>query len=124
MFMLATASVAFALGERGIALLGNVPRHVGVDVLEHASDVVLALLRQDAELLGFLLRGSDRGVGLRGEGGMALIVPLADRHQMRFEPLDRVAQWPRLGLARRAIARRVVRGRMAFGAVSEELDQR
>jgi hypothetical protein len=31
------------------------PRHFGIDILEHAADVVLALLRQNAELLGFLL---------------------------------------------------------------------
>ena len=48
-----------------VALLGDVPRHVGVDVLEHAADIVLALLRQDAELLGFLLRGADGRVDLR-----------------------------------------------------------
>ena len=62
-----------------IALLGEVPRHFGVDVVEHGSDVVLALLGEDSELFGFLLGGADRGIGFRGHRRVPLLVPFADR---------------------------------------------
>ena len=39
------------------------PRHVGVDVLEHAPDVVLPLLRQDSENLGILPQQGKDDVG-------------------------------------------------------------
>ena len=37
----------------------DVPGHFRVNVLEHAPDIVLALLREDAELFRFLLRCAD-----------------------------------------------------------------
>ena len=52
------------------------------------------------------------------------LVPFAERDQMRLQPFDRIAERPRLRLVRRAIAGRVVRGRMALRAISEELDER
>ena len=61
---------------------------------------------------------------LGGHRRVALLVPLAERDQMRLQPLDRIAERPRLGLVGRAVAGRIVGGRMALGAIGEELDQR
>ena len=94
------------LVERGLALLGEVPRHVGIDVVEHRSDVVLALLGEDAELFGFLLRGADGGVAFGGHRGVAILIPFADRDQMRLQSLDRIAERPRLGFVGRAVSGR------------------
>ena len=74
-------------------------------------------------LLGFLLRGADGGVDFLVERGVALVVPFAERDEMRLQPRDRVAQRPFLGLALGAVAGRVVGGRMALGAIGEEFDQ-
>ena len=64
------------------------------------------------------------GVAFGGHRGVALVVPFAERDQVRLQPLDRVAERPRLGLVGRAVAGGIVRGRMALGAIGEELDQR
>src|SRR5206468_8416390 len=77
-----------------------------------------------ALLLGLLLRRADVGVTLLPHGLVPLLVPFADRDEMRLQALDRIPERPRLGLGRGAIAGRVVGGRMALGAVGEELDQR
>ena len=86
--------------------------------------VVLALFGQDAELFGFLLRGADLGVAFGVDRGVALVVPFADRDEVRLQPLDRVAQRPGLGFVPGPVAGRIVGGRMALGAIGEEFDQR
>src|SRR4051812_21697081 len=98
MFIVGTALFALALGKRLFALLGEVPGDVGIDVLEHRADVVLALLGEDAQVLGLLLRRAHRAVALGAQRGMALFVPFAERHQVRLQALDGVAERPRLGL--------------------------
>ena len=67
--------------ERFVALFGDVPRHVGIDVLEHRGDVVEALLRKDALFLGFLLRSADGRVDLLVERRVAVRIPFAKRDQ-------------------------------------------
>ncbi len=42
------------------------------------------------------------------QGGVALLRPLSERHEVLPEALDRIAQGPRLPLVPGAIARRVV----------------
>ena len=98
---------------------------LGVDVLEHRLDIVVALLGEDAELFGLLLRGADVGV----ESALASAAWRSSSHspsamQMRLQPLDRVAERPRSGFAGGTVAGRIVGGRMALGAIGEELDQR
>ncbi len=97
---------------------------VGVNVLEHRGDILEALVGQDADLFGLLLRGADRRVRFLVERGVAFVVPFAERDQMRLQSRDRVAQRPFLGFVLGAIAGGIVGGRMALGAVGEELDQR
>jgi hypothetical protein len=55
---------------------------------------------------------------------VALVVPFADRDEMVLQPLDRVAERPGRRLSSGAILQWIVRGRMAFDAVGEMLDQR
>src|SRR6476619_2153479 len=117
-----TALVVLHFGQHLGALLGEVPRHLGIDVVEDGFDVGAALFGQDAELLRFLLRGADGGVDFGIERGIALIVPFAERDEVLLEAHDRVAERPRLGFAGGAVAGRVVGGRMALGPVGEELD--
>ena len=106
-------------------MLGDVPRHLGVDVLEHAADIVLALLRQDSELFGFLLSSADGGIAFGGHRRVALFVPLAERQQMRLQPFDRVAERPELRLVGWAMAAaikgdsRICMGWIGDGATAE-----
>ena len=86
-------------------------------------DIVLALLGEDAELFGLLLRRAHGRFAFGSHRRVAVLVPFAEREQMRLQPLDRVAERPRLGFVDRAVAARVVRGRMALGAIGEEFDQ-
>ena len=84
-----------------------------------------ALLPEDAVLLGFLLRGADLLVEFGVHRRVPLVVPFAERDQMRLQPRDRIAERPLpCASLRGAVAGRIVRGRMAFGAIGEELDQR
>ena len=89
--------ISRVLAERLLALLGEVPRHVRVNVLEHAPMSSLPCCGQDAELLGFLLRGAHCGVAFGDHGRVALLVPFADRDQVRLQALDRIAERPQLG---------------------------
>ena len=79
MFITAISRRRLRFGERCVALLGEVPGQLGEHVLEHALDIVAALLGQDAELLGFLLRGADLDVDRLGQRRVALLVPFAER---------------------------------------------
>ena len=99
------------------------PGDLGVDVVEHGLDAVLALLGKDAELLGFLLRSTDRRVAFRGHGCVTLFIPFTERDEVRLQPLDRVAERPQLGFVGRAIAGRIVRRGVSFRAIGEELDE-
>jgi hypothetical protein len=54
---------------------------------------------------------------------MALVVPLADFNQMRFQAIDRVAERPCLRFIGRSVSRWIVGCGVAFRAVGEELDQ-
>ena len=49
---------------------------------------------KDAELLGFLLRGAHGGVAFGGHRRVPLLVPFAERDQVRLQPLDRIAERP------------------------------
>ena len=111
--------------QRLVALLGEVPRHVGIDVLEHR-----CRCRPCPAAAG--CRASPIPSARRGPRRRHSAVSAAWRSsshspsatQVRLQPLDRVAERPRLGLVGRAVAGRVVGGRMALGAIGEELDQR
>ena len=100
------------------------PGDVGVDVLEHAADIVIALLRQDAELLRLFLRCADVGVGFLGQFVVPLVVPLAACDEVRLQAFYRIAERPQLGFVCRAVALRIVRCGMTLGAIGEDFDQR
>ena len=57
-------------------------------------------------------------------GSVPFLRPLAKADQILFESLDRVAERPRTVVILRAIARRIIAGRMGTRAVGDELNQR
>src|SRR5918999_6513186 len=87
-----TFTSAAILDLRGLVLPAQVLRHLLVDVLEHRGDRRDVAVEQRAVALGLLLRR--RGPG--PELGLRLLVlvlrPGADGNEMRFQPLDRIAQ--------------------------------
>jgi hypothetical protein len=78
---------------------------------------------EDAVLLGLPSARADLLGDLAVHRGMALLVPFAERDEVRLQPLDRIAERPFAARRRRTIFGRIVRGRMALGAVGEMLDQ-
>ncbi|KIT99872.1 hypothetical protein QU38_02845, partial [Staphylococcus aureus] len=91
---------------------------------EHRFEGLVHAVAEDAVLFGFLLRRLDQFGELEVLRGVARLVPFADGDEMFLQPPDRVAERPGIGLARRTIGGGIVRRRMAFGAISEMLDQR
>ena len=111
----------FRLG--GVALLGEVPGQIGEDVGEHRIDVVEMAVAERAQLLQFLLGGADLLAELGLQRRVALLVPFAEPDQMLLQPRDRIAERPGLAGVLGPVGGRIVRGRMALGAIGEELDQ-
>jgi hypothetical protein len=99
------------------------PGQLGEHVLEHGRYVGVGIGLERAEPLRFLLRSANLGVELIELRLVALLVPLAERDQMLLQPLDGVAERPRLAGAFRTIRGRIVRGGMALDTIGEELDQ-
>src|SRR3546814_18945487 len=101
----------------------EMPRHLLVDALEQRIERLVEAVAEDTVFLGLLLRRTHLFGEVEVHRRLPLLVPFAELDQMILEPRDRIAQRPRRRLARRAILRRTVRGRVAFGALGARCDQ-
>ena len=84
------------------------PRHFLEDTFEHGIERLVQSVTKNAVLLSLLLRRphifGDRLI----LSGMTILVPLAERYQMRLQTLDRIAKWPGIGLAFGAVLASIV----------------
>ena len=96
--------LALQLGDHLRLLFLEVPGHLLEHVLEHRLERLVHAVAEDAVLLGFLLRRPDLLGEFLVQRLVALLVPFAERDEMRLQPLDRIAERPGLAARRRAIA--------------------
>src|SRR5216684_6057511 len=122
MFMFAMPSTSLCTHQGPLAL--ETVRHLLENVLEHQVRIETRPFAHRAVGHRLLPAGADQGVQLSGERPMALFGPFAERDQMLLEALDGVAERPMLLVVLRAVARRIIAGRMRRGTIGHQLDQR
>src|SRR5690606_30538888 len=106
------------------ALSRETRRDLFEHVVEHGFRIELRAAAERAVGVRFTPGGGDLLLALLRERRLALLGPFAQRDQVRFESLDRVAERPALELVLGAVARRIVARGMRRDAIGDQLDQR
>src|SRR5882757_3113147 len=121
MFMFAMPSTSLCAHQRPLAL--ETLRHILEHVLEHQVRIEARAFAHRAEGHRLLPAGHDQRVQFSGECPVAFFGPFAESNQVSLEPLDGVTEGPMLLVVFRAVARRIIAGRMRRGTIGHQLDQ-
>ena len=113
-----------AFVQRLLVLFGEVPGQRFEHVFEHRAERVVQAVAEHAIGFGLAHGGAHFGIEFGIHRRLPLGIPHPECHQMAHQPVDRIAQRPLAALGGRAILARIVRSRMALGAIGEMFDQR